>query len=194
MLDEELREDVVNLRPRKLRLGHDVERLLEGVAGAENDPKKAGRADSLRPKADSVNAARCTGCGHVEYITREYCRCGHNLAGQIEDEYLAWEQGLAETHERLSTEADRKLKPFRVMALAALPFLIWPLLYPVLFDDFGSLSTWLWMLPGIAIFGLFGLIHTFVTAELNDSAQALATANFEQFLTERIRVPSNSCT
>ncbi|QDY69882.1 hypothetical protein [Qingshengfaniella alkalisoli] len=191
MLDEKLPDDVAKLRPRKLRLGPDVERLLEGVAGVEVDPKKAGQANGLRPKADSVNAARRAGCGQIEYITREYCRCGHYLAGQIEDEYLAWERNLAETHERLSTEADRKLKPFRVMALAALPFLIWPLLYPVLFDDFGSLTTWLWMLPGIAIFGLFGLIQAIVTAELNDSAQALAAASFEQFLTERIGMPSN---
>lgn len=194
MLDEELPGDVAKLRPRKLRLGPDVERLLEGVAGVEVDPKKAREANGLRPKANSVNAARCAGCGQIEYITREYCRCGHYLTGQIEDEYLAWERNLAETHGRLSTEADRKLKPFRIMALAAIPFIVWPLLYPVLFEDFGSLTTWLWMLPGIAIFGLFGLIQTFVTAELNDSAQALATANFEQFLTERIRVPSNSFT
>jgi hypothetical protein len=61
----------------------------------------------------------------------------------------------------------------------------------VLFDDFGSLTTWLWMLPGIAIFGLFGLVQAIVTAELNDSAQALAAASFEQFLTERIGMPSN---
>lgn len=194
MLDEELPDDVAKLRPRKLRLGPDVERLLEGVTGVEVDPKKARETNGLRPKANSVNAARCAGCGQIEYITREYCRCGHYLTGQIEDEYLAWERNLAETHERLSTEADRKLKPFRIMALTAIPFIIWPLLYPVLFDDFGSLTTWLWMLPGIAIFGLFGLVQAIVTAELNDSAQALAAASFEQFLTERIRVPSNSFT
>lgn len=158
MLDEELPDDLAKLRPRKLRLGPDVERLLEGVAGVEVDPKKARETKGLRPKANSVNATRCAGCGQIEDVTREYCRCGHYLTGQIEDEYLAWESTLAETHERLSTEADRKLKPFRIMALAALPFIIWPLLYPVLFDDFGSLTTWLWMLPGIAIFGLFGLV------------------------------------
>ncbi|WP_300549686.1 hypothetical protein [Roseovarius sp.] len=191
MLDEKLPDDVKNLRPRKLRLSKDAERLLAGVTDAEADPKRQQRANGLRPDAESVNAARCAGCGQVEYITREYCRCGHYLAGQIEDEYLAWEHDLVEKYERLSTEADRKLKPFRVMALAALPFLIWPLLYPVLFDDFGSLTTWLWMLPGIAIFGLFGLIQAIVTAELNDSAQALAAASFEQFLTERIGMPSN---
>lgn len=191
MLDEKLPDDAKNLRPRKLRLSKDAERLLAGVTDAEADPKRKQRANGLRPNADSVNAARCAGCGQVEYITREYCRCGHYLAGQIEDEYLDWEQGLAKTHERPSIEADRKLRPFRFMALAALPFIVWPLLYPVLFDEFGSLTTWLWMLPGIAIFGLFGLIQVIVTAERNACAHALANASFEQFLTERIPVPSN---
>lgn len=188
MLDEELPDDAAKLRQRKLRLGPDVERLHEGVAGVGIHPKKARRTNGLLPKVDSVNAARCTGCGHVEYITYEFCRCGHCLAGQIEDEYPAWEQGLAATHERLSTEANRKLKPLRIIALAALPFIIWPLLYPLLFDDIGSLTAWFWMPLGVAIFGLFGVIQAIVTFELNDSAQALATATFEQFLTERIRV------
>lgn len=186
MLDEKLPDDVRNLRPRKLRLSKDAERLLAGVTDAEADSKRQPRADVLRPNADSVNAARCAGCGNIEYITREYCRCGHYLAGQIEDEYLAWEQGLAKTHERLSTEADRKLKPFRFMALAALPFIVWPLLYPLLFDEIVSLTTWLWILPGIAVFGLFCLIQTIVTAERNACAHALANASFEQFLADRI--------
>ena len=191
MLDEKLPDDVKNLRPRKLRLSKDAERLLAEATNADTDPERQQRTNGLRPNADSVNAARCAGCGQVEYITREYCRCGHYLAGQIEDEYLAWEHNLAETHERLSTEADRKLKPFRIMALVALPFIVWPLFYPVLFDSFGSLTTWLWMLPGIVIFGLFGLIQAIVTAERNACAHALANATFEQFLTERIGMPSN---
>lgn len=126
MLDEKLPDDMKNLRPRKLRLSEDAERLLASVTDADANPKRQQRANGLRPNADSVNAARCAGCGHIEYITREYCRCGHYLAGQIEDEFLAWEQDLAAKHERLAEEAEQRMKPVRWAALIAFPFLLWP--------------------------------------------------------------------
>ncbi len=185
MLEERLPDDVTNLRPRKLRLGRDVERLLEGLSGKEESLGRASQIRNLRPSAERINSIRCVGCRQIEYITRDYCRCGHYFAGQIEDEYLAWERDLVETHERLSAETERKLKPFRVAALAALPLIVWPILSPVLFDEFGSLTTRLWMLPGIAIFGLFGLIQALVTAKRDASTQAPETASFEQFLIER---------
>ncbi len=188
MLDQEFPDDVMKLRPRKLRLGRDVERLLEGVCGTEEDPSESRDRQALRPNADSANAIRCAACGQFEYITREHCRCGHYLVGQIEDEYFAYERGLAEAHERLSTEAERKLKPLRLATLAGLPFIAWPFLHAFLYGATGSLAIWLWMLPGIAIYGLFGLIQAKVNAKRNASAQALQAATFEQFLIDRVPV------
>jgi hypothetical protein len=188
MLDQEFSDDVMKLRPRKLRLGRDVERLLEGVCGTEEDSGRSRDRQALRPNADSANAIRCAACGQVEYITREHCRCGHYLVGQIEDEYFAYERGLAEAHERLSTEAERKLKPLRLATLVGLPFMVWPFLHAFLYGPTGSLMIWLWMLPGIAVYGLFGLIQTKINAKRNASAQVLYAATFEQFLIDRVPV------
>jgi len=190
MLDQEFSDDVMKLRPRKLRLGRDVERLLEGVCGPAEDAGRSRNKQALRPNADSANAIHCAACGQVEYITREYCRCGHYLVGQIEDEYFAYERGLAEAHERLSTEAERKLKPLRLATLAGLPFIVWPFLHAFLHGATGSLTIWLWMLPGIAIYGLFGLIQAKINATRNASAQELQAATFEQFLIDRAPVTS----
>ncbi|MCL1629095.1 hypothetical protein M3N55_10165 [Roseibaca sp. V10] len=190
MLDQEFSDDVMNLRPRKLRLGRDVERLLEGVCGAEEDSGGSRNKQALRPNADSANAIRCAACGRVEYITREHCRCGHYLVGQIEDEYFAYERGLADAHERLSTAAERKLKPLRLATLAGLPFMVWPLLYAFLYGSTASLTIWLWTLPGIAIYGLFGVIQAKINAKRNASAKTLQAATFEQFLIDRAPVTS----
>jgi|GEM_PF-3514539 len=190
MLDQEFPDDVMKLRPRKLRLGRDVERLLEGVCGTEEDSARSRDRQALRPNADSANAIRCAACGQVEYITREYCRCDHYLVGQIEDEYFAYERGLVEAHEHLSTEAERKLKPLRLATLAGLPFIVWPFLHAFLYGATGSPTIWLWMLPGIAVYGLFGIIQVKINAKRNASAQTLQAATFEQFLIDRASVTS----
>ncbi|KNG93402.1 hypothetical protein [Pseudaestuariivita atlantica] len=188
MLDEKLPDDVKNLRPRKLRLSKDAERLLAGVTEAEADPKRQQRASGLRPNADSVNAARCVGCGQIEYITREYCRCGHYLAGQIEDEYLAWEQNLAETHERLVEEAEQRMKPVRWAASISFPFLLWPPLQLLLYGEGMPFSTWLWIIPGAAILGLFAVAEKLISAKRDASALEVQTASFEGFLNERLQM------
>ena len=185
MFDEKFPDDVMKLRPRKLRLGQNVERLLEGVSSQDQKRNQAEQNNNLRPNVDSINAVRCESCGELEYITRDFCRCGHYLNGQIEDEYLAWERGLAETHERLATEAEHRMKPIRWASLSALPFIAWPLLHSLFVVEAGSILMWLWVLPGFAIYGLLALIETFLTTGRNLSARALETASFEQFLIER---------
>jgi len=185
MLDEKLPDVVTKLRPRKLRLSKDAERLLAGVTNAEADPKRQQQANGLRPNADSVNAARCAGCGQIEYITREYCRCGHYLAGQIEDEFLDWEQNLAARHERIAEEAELRLKPVRWVASIAFPFFLWPPLQLLLHGDSMPIATWLWVVPGVAVLGLFALAEKFITAKRDASALEVQTASFESFLIER---------
>jgi hypothetical protein len=190
MLNEEFPDDVLKLRPRKLRLGQDIERLLESACRAEENPESVRQNNHLRPNADSINAVRCVACGQVEYVTREYCRCGHYLAGQVMDEYLAWEHNLVETHDRLAVEAEEKMKPVRWATVAAMPFLIWPLIQSLLNSAQLPLAAWLWFVPGIVILGLCALVEKVIIRKRDASAFAVETATFEQFLTERIPVPS----
>lgn len=185
MLDQEIPEEVRKLRPRKLRLGQDAERLLAHACGAEGNPNPSRQRRGLRPKADSINAIRCADCGQVEYLTREYCRCGHYLVGQLQDEYLAWEQDLLETQERLSAAADRCLRPFRLAMLAGLPFVALPPLYVGFSGAPSSVDVWLWMLPGLALFGLGGLAEARAVAKRDVVTKTIANATFEQFLNER---------
>ena len=157
------------------------------------DDSEAGqpaRQHEDRPSNGNINAISCALCGQVEYLSRQYCRCGHYLVGQIEDEYHVYERGLVEAHERLSTEAERKLKPLRFATLAGLPFMVWPFLHAFLYGATVPLTIWLGILPGMAIYGLFGLIQAKINAKRNASAQTLQAATFEQFLINRVRVPS----
>ncbi len=191
MLREEFPDDVLKLRPRKLRLGRDTERLLNDVCGTGGEHSESAHKNRLRPNADSINAIRCADCGQVEYISRDYCRCGHYLAGQVMDEFLTWERGLVETRDRLAAAADEKMKPVRWAGACGIPFIVWPLLHSVFSDGSTPLAIWLWLIPGFAILGLCALIETWITAARDASAHAVETATFEQFLSERVPVPSH---
>ncbi|SHH99075.1 hypothetical protein [Marivita hallyeonensis] len=191
MLREEFPDDVLKLRPRKLRLGRDAERLLNDVCGTDGERSKSAHKSRLRPDVDSINAIRCADCGEVEYIARDYCRCGHYLAGQVIDEFLAWERGLVETRDRLAAAAERKMKPVRWVGASGIPFIIWPLLHSVFSAGSTPLTIWLWLIPGFAIMGLCALVETWITSARDASAHAVENATFEQFLSERVPVPSH---
>ncbi|MEC8628911.1 MAG: hypothetical protein VXY73_02375 [Pseudomonadota bacterium] len=191
MLREDFPDDVLKLRPRKLRLGRDAERLLNDVCGTDGEQSKSAHKSRLRPDADSINAIRCADCGQVEYISRDYCRCGHYLAGQVMDEFLAWERGLVETRDRLVAAVEEKMKPVRWVGASGIPFIVWPLLHSIFSDGSAPLAIWLWLIPGFAIMGLCALVETWITASRDASAHAVEAASFEQFLSERIPVPSH---
>src|SRR6056297_2338398 len=191
MLREEFPDDVLKLRPRKLRLGRDTERLLNDVCGTDGEHSESAHKNRLRPNADSINAIRCADCGQVEYISRDYCRCEHYLAGQVMDEFLAWERGLVETHDRLAAAAEEKMKPVRWVGASGMLFIVWPLLHSVFSDGNTPVAIWLWLIPGFAIMGICALIETWITAARDASAHAVETATFEQFLSERVPVPSH---
>ncbi len=132
MLREELPEDVLKLRPRKLRLGRDTKRILDDLCGTDDETRFEGCKKRLRPHADSINAIRCADCGQIEYITRDYCRCGHYLAGQVMDEFLSWEIDLVEASNRSAADAEEAMKPVKRISLVAMLFFIWPLYQGVL--------------------------------------------------------------
>lgn len=179
------------LKPRKVSVSRRVDDFLqqEGLAptgAGDSEARHPACQREVRPDAGNINAICCALCGQVEYRSREYCRCGHYLIGQIEDEYLANRRGLAETHERLSADAERTLRPLRLATLVGLPFMLWPFFHALFYGATGSLSIWLWILPGIAVCGLFSLIEAKVNAKRDASGQALQTTTIGQFLIDRV--------
>ena len=49
-----------------------------------------------------------------------------------------------------------------------------------------ALVTWLWVVPGVAVLGLFALAEKFITAKRDASAFEVRAASFDRFLTERL--------
>lgn len=183
MLDDEFPEEVKRLKPRKVRFSRNVERFL-GSAPSHQMGDKCLPKPALRPELGSQNSISCAGCGQTEYLSRAYCRCGHYLHGQIEDEYLAWERDLRGMHEIIARDADRKDKPLRWLPLVAMPFILVPLLV-ALFSTTPSLTTFLWWLPGFAIVGGSALADKFIARHKAESTAFLESSDFEAFLLVR---------
>ncbi len=183
MLDDEFPEEVRRLKPRKVRFSRDVERFL-GSAPSDQMDDKCPPGPALRPEPGSQNSIRCAACGQTEYLSRAYCRCGHYLHGQLEDEYLAWERELRGMYDIIARDADRKLKPLRWLMLVAMPFVVGPMLY-AFFSTTPSLTTSLWWLPGFAIVGGAALADKFIARHKAESAAVLEHADFETFLQVR---------
>lgn len=183
MLVDEFPEEVKRLKPRKVRFSRDIERFLGSAPSHQMDDKCLPRP-ALRPEPRSQNSICCAACGQTEYLSRAYCRCGHYLHGQIEDEYLAWERDLRGMHEIIARDADRKLKPLRWLPLVAMPFILGPLLI-ALFSTTPSLTTFLWWIPGFAIVGGAALADKFIARHKAESAAFLENADFETFLLVR---------
>ena len=129
MSDSQLPSNVHLLRPRTTSLSDRLDRFLEQHALAPDETPI--RRDPTRPKAPGINAVRCAACEQMEYLSRDYCRCGHYLRGQLEDEFLAWERQITEEHERLAESVELQLKKVRYQYLISLPFVVVPLIYMV---------------------------------------------------------------
>lgn len=139
------------LRPRKLRLTDRLDQFLEEHALDLDD--KPMRCDPTRPKGAGVNALTCAACGQPEYITRDYCRCGHYLRGQLEDEFLAWEAKVHADHDQLASVISKKLRPLRFVFVASLPFIVVPMLYFAVWAEAPSIFPIFWMMAGFALSG-----------------------------------------
>lgn len=183
MLDDEFPEEVRRLKPRKVRLSRDVERLL-GSAPFDQKRDMHHEGLALRPDAENLNSIRCAACGQTEYLSRAYCRCGHYLHGQIEDEYLTWVSNLRDIHETIARDAERKLKPLRWLSLVAMPFFLGPIVF-ALFSTTMPVTAFLWCLPGLGIVGGVALADQIISRHKAQSAAFLETADFETFLLVR---------
>lgn len=171
------------LRPRKVSLSEKLDLFLDehGL-----DLKEAAKQpDPSRPKNINGNALVCASCGKAEYLTRDYCRCGHYLRGQLEDEYLTWENQVHDDHSKLAEAVALKIKPLRYLFAIGLPFLVGPMLYLNFWADSFTLYPLLWMAPGILIGGIVALAEKILTRPLEASAHFLNTYSIETFIDQR---------
>lgn len=175
------------LRPRKVSLSEKLDHFLDehGLEiKQETEPH-----DPLRPKNINGNAMDCAACGEAEYLTRDYCRCGHYLRGQLEDEYLAWENQVHDDHNKLAEVITLKIKPLRYLFAVGLPFLVGPMLYLNFWADSFTLYPVLWMVPGALIGGIVALTERYLTRPLEASAHFLNTYSIETFIDQRFFQP-----
>ena len=181
--DADFPANVHALKPRKISLTEKLDRFLDEHGLEPSEAPK--RYDLSRPKKISGNALVCVACGEVEYLTRDYCRCGHYLRGQLEDEFLAWEHKLHLDHDTLANDIALKLRPFRLFILLGIGFLIVPLLQLCLWPDSFVFSSFLWFCPAFLTCGLAALVEQHLSRPLKVSALHLENYTFLSFLSER---------
>lgn len=183
MSDTDFPAGVHVLRPRKVSVSKKLDGFLEKAGLATSNNKK--QSDVTRPRPGSMNALTCADCGQIEYLTREYCRCGHYLRGQLEDEYLAWEQEIHALHSDLEEEVELKLKPLRMFYLLAIPFMLVPALNVLLWSNSFALITLLWWLPAVLIAGAGLFAEGHLIRPLKESARFIKSYTFETFIEQR---------
>jgi hypothetical protein len=181
--DDRFPANVHVLRPRKLKLADRLDQFLEEHALNLDD--KPMRCDPTRPKGASVNALTCAACGQPEYLTRDYCRCGHYLRGQLEDEFLAWEGKIHAEHDQLVSATATKMKPLRFIFAVGSPFIVIPMLHFAFWADGLSIFPFFWMLVGFALLGATAVIERLLLKALEPSLQLLNSYTFESFVQDR---------
>lgn len=175
------------LKPRKVSLSEKLDFFLDEHGLELKEAAK--RPDPSRPKSINGNALFCAACGEAEYLTREYCRCGHYLRGQLEDEYCAWENQVHSEHSALADAIAMKVKPLRYLFAAGLPFLVGPMLFLNLWAESFTLYPLLWMVPGILTGGIAALTERYLTRPLEVSTHFLNTYSIETFIDQRFFQP-----
>jgi len=184
MSNGQLPSNVHVLKPRSMSISDRLDRFLEEHALAPSETSI--RRDPTRPKAPGINAIRCASCGQMEYLTRDCCRCGHYLRGQLEDELLAWEDQVAEVHDRLAETVEIKLRKLRYFNLISLPLVIVPLLFLTFFSEGLSLTPMVWMTVGIAVMGVCAGLEQRLQKPVEASQRFLDTYTLETFLEQRV--------
>ncbi|WP_425090760.1 hypothetical protein [Tropicimonas sp. S265A] len=184
MSEKQLPSNVHVLKPRMMSLADRLDRFLERHALTPSETPI--RRDPTRPKAPGINAIRCAACEQAEYLTRDHCRCGHYLRGQLEDEFLAREGEIAVEHQRLAETVALRVKKLRYLNLLGLPFVVIPLLFLTFFSEGLSLTPLVWMAVGIAVMGVCAGLEQRLQKPLQASQQFLDTYTLETFLEQRV--------
>ncbi|MEO1420317.1 MAG: hypothetical protein AAFU66_05120 [Pseudomonadota bacterium] len=184
MSESQLPSNVHVLKPRTMSLSDRLDRFLERHALAPSETLI--RRDPTRPKAPGINAITCACCGQTEYLTRDNCRCGHYLRGQLEDEFLAWEGEVAKEHERLAETVELKLRKLRYFNLLGLPLVVVPLLFLAFYSEGLSLAPMVWMAVGTAVMGVCAVMEQRLQKPVEASQRFLDTYTLETFLEQRV--------
>ncbi len=171
------------LKPRTMSISDRLDQFLEEHALAPSQTPI--RRDPTRPKASGINAIRCACCGQAEYLTRTYCRCGHYLLGQLEDEFLEWEHSLQRTHEDIAKTTQQKLKALRLASLASMPFIVAPLLHFVFTGSGITIYAMISMTIGMVILGVMAMTEAHISKPLRASYTVLESCTWESFLESR---------
>lgn len=167
-----------------MSLSDRLDRFLEQHALAPGETPI--RRDPTRPKAPGVNAIRCASCGQMEYLTRDHCRCGHFLRGQLEDEFLAWEGEIAEQHQCLTETVAFRVRKLRYLNLLGLPFVVLPLLFLTFFSEGLSLTPMAWLAFGVAVMGVCAALEQRLQKPVEASQHFFNTYTLETFLEHRV--------
>jgi hypothetical protein len=178
------------LKPRKISVSRKLDDFLEreGLVPsdeAQPEAEEPSRESAVRSNATNINAICCASCGQIEYLSRDFCRCGHFLRGQLEDEYLAWERGLHANHAALAESFERKMKPLRGLLLLAIPFLPVPMLQVLFWPDSLGVGSMAWFAPVVLIAGASAVLDAILRRPLTSSASILESYTFETFLEDR---------
>ena len=172
------------LKPRAMSLSDRLDAFLEKHALVPNDAPV--RCDPTRPRARGINAISCASCKQAEYLTRDYCRCGHYLRGQLEDEFLAWADGLDAHHNNLAETAMSKVETVRLLFPLSLPLLLWPPLS--LAYGAGALSIYsiISFSVGFSLIAIAATIESILLHPVNESKRAASQVTFQTFMEERM--------
>ena len=189
MSDTDYPASVHVLKPRKVSVSKKLDGFLDKAGLTPS--QKAIESDHTRPNSKYPNAILCRNCTQVEYLTRDYCRCGHYLRGQLEDEYLAWEETIHSTHAALEQKVAFSTKPLRLFYLLAVPFMLVPAIQLILWFDQFALSALLWWSPAMMLAGAGMFAENHVIRPLKASTQFLETYSFETFLDQRSQGSTN---
>lgn len=183
MSEGQLPSNVHVLKPRTMSLSDRLDAFLDSNALTPEEAPV--RRDPTRPQTAGINAIKCASCGQAEYLTRDHCRCGHYLRGQLEDEFLVWEIEVCADHERLAEQTQRKLKPLRLLYLASLPFIITPLIYLAFWHEGSLVYPSVAMFVGFVLLGSVALAESVLMKPVMASSDFLRTYTFESFVEER---------
>ncbi|MEM6890978.1 MAG: hypothetical protein AAF636_23015 [Pseudomonadota bacterium] len=121
----------------------------------------------------------------MEYLTRNYCRCGHYIRGQLEDEFLACTDWIADRHDQLLASLVPKLKRLRYLNLLSLPFIVSPLVYQSFMVEGVSKGALLLIALGFALLGLVACLERRMLRPAAESELFLENFSFEEFLEQR---------
>lgn len=183
MSENSLPSNVHVLKPRTPSLSDRLDAFL--TKHSLSPQETPSRCDPTRPKWPGINAIECASCGQAEYLTRDFCRCGHYLHGQLEDEFLSWVGDVKERQNHLFTVAMSKVEKVRLLFPLSSPLIVLPLLN----FAFGGVEQIFYSMVcltfGVLLIAVAALLEVVILSPVRQSQIAMFQSTFQTFLEER---------